>query len=114
LLVLVKAKLLWDDLAPRGMGIQMIQVELTPHLFTFFPVLRGKKIEMEATTVQEVVTQLEAMAPGLSFYLCDEGGALRPHVNIFIGQERIVDRRTLTDRISPGTRVLIMQALSGG
>lgn len=92
----------------------MVRVEITPHLFTFFPVLKGKKIEMEAATAREVVTELEGIAPGISFYLCDEGGALRPHVNIFIGQERIVDRKTLTDSITPGTRVLIMQALSGG
>jgi hypothetical protein len=92
----------------------MVQVELTPHLFVFFPNLKGKKIEMQADTASDVVQQLEGLAPGISFYLCDEGGALRPHVNFFIGEERIVDRNTLTDRLSDGARVLIMQSLSGG
>ncbi len=38
----------------------------------------------------------------------------RTHVNIFIGDERIVDRRALSDQVLPDSRVSILQALSGG
>ena len=41
-------------------------------------------------------------------------GALRKHVNIFIGDELIRDKRALSDAVSAETRVYIMQALSGG
>lgn len=92
----------------------MVRVELTPHLFTFFPHLKGMQLAFEVETAREVVAQLERVAPGIAFYLCDERGSLRPHVNLFIGQERVIDRRHLSDRIAPGTRVLVMQALSGG
>lgn len=92
----------------------MPRVELTRHLFQFFPQLKGKEIEVDATTAAEVVRALEAMAPGFSFYVCDERGALRTHVNMFIGEEVVADRKHLSDRVEPDGRVYIMQALSGG
>jgi hypothetical protein len=39
---------------------------------------------------------------------------LRQHVNVFVGPERIKDRGTLQDALQPDSRVLILQALSGG
>lgn len=92
----------------------MVKVELTKHLFTFFPDLAGKDLEVEASTVAEVVREMERIAPGFAFYVCDERGRLRRHVNIFVGDEAISDRGRLTDRVEPGSRVFIMQALSGG
>ena len=92
----------------------MARVELTRHLFSFFPHLQGKEIEVEATTVAEVVREVDKLAPGFAFYVCDELGRLRRHVNVFVGDESIADRRRLSDRVEPGSRVFIMQALSGG
>lgn len=92
----------------------MAKVELTKHLFQFFPQLAGKELVVEAKTVADVVRGLEAVAPGITFYLCDERGRLRQHVNVFIGEERIIDRRELSDRVEADSRVFIMQALSGG
>jgi molybdopterin synthase sulfur carrier subunit len=92
----------------------MAKVELTKHLFQFFPHLEGKELVVEAATVADVVRGLDAIAPGIAFYLCDERGRLRPHVNVFIGEEAVIDRRELSDRIEADSRVTIMQALSGG
>lgn len=92
----------------------MARVELTRHLYQFFPQLEGKAITVEAQTVAEVVRELERIAPGFSFYVCDELGRLRTHVNIFVEEERLADRHKLSDRVGPDSRVFIMQALSGG
>jgi hypothetical protein len=92
----------------------MPKVELTRHLYTFFPHLRGRELNVEGTTVAEVVRAIEAIAPGFAFYVCDERGRLRTHVNIFIEEERIVDRARLSDPVKPESRVFILQALSGG
>jgi hypothetical protein len=89
-------------------------VKLTPHLFSFFPALAGKRLDVPGETVADIVRGLEGMAPGFAFYVCDERGRLRQHVNIFVGEERITDRATLTDRVEPTARVFILQALSGG
>lgn len=92
----------------------MVQVELTRHLFTFFPQLQGIELSIEAATVAEVVQALELQAPGIAFYICDERGRLRQHVNIFIGMDMIRDRRGLSDKLAAGEKVTILQALSGG
>lgn len=92
----------------------MVQVELTPHLFRFFPHLERRPLRFEVKTVAEVIRAVEEIAPGFAFYVCDERGRLRQHVNVFIGEERVVDREHLSDALEPGARVFIMQALSGG
>jgi sulfur-carrier protein len=92
----------------------MARVELTRHLYRFFPHLEGKEIVVDATDIAGVIRGLERLAPGFAFYVCDELGRLRTHVNVFIEEERLVDRVRLSDRIQPGSRVFILQALSGG
>lgn len=92
----------------------MATVELTRHLHALFPQLAGQAISVDATTVAGVVQAMERLAPGFAFYVCDERGRLRTHVNVFIEDDRIHDRVRLSDRVEPGSRVFIMQALSGG
>lgn len=69
---------------------------------------------MEATTVAEVVSAIEALHPGLADYLIDERGALRKHVNIFVGDTLIRDRKQLSDVVADDAEVFVLQALSGG
>jgi hypothetical protein len=92
----------------------MAKVELTRHLHSFFPQLEGRSIEVEASTVAEIIAALERLAPGIAFYVCDERGRLRTHVNVFIGNERIRDRGHLSDPVTSGSTVYILQSLSGG
>lgn len=92
----------------------MAKIELTRHLYAFFPALEGKEIHVEASTIAEVVRAMEKIAPGFAFYVCDERGRLRTHVNVFVEDELIRDRARLSDRVRPDSRVFIMQALSGG
>ena len=92
----------------------MPRVDVTSHLYQFFPDLKGRELSVEGETVADVVRAMESIAPGFTFYVCDERGRVRQHVNIFVGNERIRDRATLTDPVGPESRVLILQALSGG
>lgn len=93
----------------------MPRVQFTRHLFRYFPALaQAGEVEVEAQTVAEVVGALNDRFPGLADYLVDERGALRKHVNIFIGGEFIRDRERLQDPVQPGSEVYVFQALSGG
>lgn len=92
----------------------MAAVVLTSHLYRFFPDLEGEDLVVEASTVAEVVAAIEARAPGFAFYICDERGRLRRHVNIFVGEDRVRDPWELSDPVDASSRVFIMQALSGG
>ncbi|MCA9514845.1 MAG: MoaD/ThiS family protein [Myxococcales bacterium] len=92
----------------------MVSIALTRHLFQFFPQLADREVAVEAATVAEAVRALDDLAPGIAFYICDERGRLRPHVNIFVGKEAVRDRMRLSDPVAPGDTLSILQALSGG
>ena len=70
--------------------------------------------ESDPELVSCLVRALDDLHPGLAAYLVDDQGALRKHVNIFVNDQLLDDRKGLADRVGPGDRVFIMQALSGG
>jgi sulfur-carrier protein len=90
----------------------MAVVKFTPNLKRFFPDLC--EVEVEGATVADVVAAVDDRWEGLADYIIDERGALRKHVNIFIGEDLINDKQGLSDLVGQKTRVYIMQALSGG
>jgi sulfur-carrier protein len=98
----------------------MAKIKFTSALKPFFPSLTD--LELEGSTVREIVTQVETRFPGISTYrfpgistyLMDETGSLRKHVNIFLQGDLIKDRERLSDSVKNSDEVLIFQALSGG
>ena len=90
----------------------MPYVKFTKNLERFFPGLADTSVE--AGTVADVVSAVDDRWPGLAAYIVDERGALRQHVNIFVGEDMITDRARLSDRVTADSRVFIFQALSGG
>lgn len=91
----------------------MSRVRFTSHLQKFFPTLK-QDIQIDGRTVAEIVAALDQRFPGLAAYIVDERGALRKHVNIFVGDELISDRLQLQDQVAGDQSIYIMQALSGG
>lgn len=90
----------------------MAKVNFTSALRRFFPGL--SEMQVGATTVADLVAEIEAVHPGIAAYIIDEHGALRKHVNIFLNGSLIKDKTGLSDVIADGDEVYIMQALSGG
>jgi hypothetical protein len=70
--------------------------------------------EIAGASVRELLDGYFARHPEARSYVLDEHGALRPHVVIFVGEERAADRTHLSDRVPDGAEVWVMQALSGG
>jgi molybdopterin synthase sulfur carrier subunit len=92
----------------------MPTVEMTQHLYRFFPQLENRKITVAAGSVAEVLKAINEIAPGFTDYILDEHGALRRHVNLSINDAIVIDRKTLSDRVQDDATVYIFQALSGG
>ncbi len=90
----------------------MAIVRFTPALRRFFPDLEERRTE--ATTVAELMKEIDHIFPGIAAYIVDDQGAVRKHVNIFIGEDMIEDRLKLSDRLEANDVVFIIQALSGG
>ena len=53
-------------------------------------------------------------APELAHYVFDDQRAVRKHVAVFVNQQMVRDRTHLDQCLSPGDRVLVIQALTGG
>jgi sulfur-carrier protein len=90
----------------------MAHVTFTRHLLRFFPALAEG--DVPGATVREIIDELDKRYPGLAGYIVDETGRLRRHVNVFVREEPICDRDTLSDRVSPDDKLFILQSLSGG
>ena len=92
----------------------MPTVEMTQHLYRFFPQLENRSITVPAGSVAEVLGAINEIAPGFTDYVLDERGALRRHVNLSINDNLVIDRKTLSDRVPDDGTIYIFQALSGG
>lgn len=90
----------------------MVEVNFATALSRFYPSLKSEKIE--AKTVHELVAKLDDLYDNLSQYIVDDAGQLRKHVNIFVNNEMISDRKSLSDALTDSDKVYFMQALSGG
>jgi molybdopterin converting factor small subunit len=69
---------------------------------------------MDATSVRAVLGELEGQFPSLYQGICDETGAVRRHVNLFVNAANIRDREGLDTELSPGDEVSVLPAVSGG
>ena len=92
----------------------MPTVEMTHHLYRFFPVLENRKITVPAGSVGDILRAVDEIAPGFTDYILDEHGALRRHVNVCVNDTIVIDRKTLSDHVPDKGVVYIFQALSGG
>ena len=86
-----------------------VRVRLPRALINLFPKAEPL-VEISATTVGEVIDGLETRWPGMRARLCDERPAIRRHINVFVEGRHA----SLETRLSPGTEVTILTAISGG
>jgi molybdopterin synthase sulfur carrier subunit len=75
----------------------------------------GKEtIDVQAKTVDEALTALEAAHPGIKARLCDETGKLRRFVNVFVGEEDIRFLDGQQTAVKDGELIDIVPAIAGG
>jgi len=87
----------------------MADVHLPPTLPPLFPGL-PRQLQVEASSVDAAIEQLDDRWPGLRDRLCEPGPVLRPHINVFVDRERAA----LDTTIGAGSRVDVIAAISGG
>lgn len=74
----------------------------------------ASEFALEAASVRAVLGEIERRHPKLYASVCNETGAVRSHVNLFVNAHNIRDRRGLETPLAPGDVVTILQAVSGG
>jgi molybdopterin converting factor small subunit len=69
---------------------------------------------LSAPDVRSMLATLEREYPRLYPNICDETGAVRRHLNIFVNTASIRDGQGLDTVLAPGDVVTILTAVSGG
>lgn len=71
-------------------------------------------IEVPGETVREVLDAVFSREGQIKSYVLDDQNALRKHMTILVDGLRISDRTHLSDPVTPGSEIYVLQALSGG
>lgn len=71
-------------------------------------------VDVSAATVGEALEALWRLHPGVRDRVVTETGSLRPHVNVFVGEDNIRDTGGFATPVSGGNEVFIVPAVSGG
>ncbi len=72
------------------------------------------ELSLSAPTVRAALEQLERSHPALYGSVCDETGAVRRHVNLFVNNSFLGKPDGLDTALEPGDVLTIMPAVSGG
>lgn len=78
-------------------GANRLQVEVSP-----------------PATLRDVVEAVTAANPAIGRRVRDETGAVRPHVNLFVGSDNASDVAGLDTPVPDGAQVSVLAAVSGG
>jgi molybdopterin synthase sulfur carrier subunit len=74
----------------------------------------AEAVQAEGATVAAIVADLDKRHPGIRDRICDESGAVRRFVNIFVNGEDIRFLQNLDTAVKAGDEVSVVPAIAGG
>ena len=74
----------------------------------------ARELPSSASSVRDALQALASNHPTLYRNVCDETGAVRRHINIFVNTSHMRDREGLDTVLVPGDELIILPAVSGG
>jgi molybdopterin synthase sulfur carrier subunit len=77
-----------------------------PPLFPGLP----RHLQLDVDTVADAIAELDRQWPGMRDRLVQQGPAIRPHIHVYVDQERA----GLDTELGAGSRVDVIAAISGG
>ena len=69
-----------------------------------------RELELDGSTVGEVLQALEREHPGVKGWILDERGSIREHINVFVNKDYGREDTAVGDQ----DRVHVLPAISGG
>ena len=73
-----------------------------------------EEVSIEAGNVRDLINSLESAYPGIQERICDDKGAVRRFVNIFVADEDIRFLENLDTAVKDADEVSIVPAIAGG
>jgi sulfur-carrier protein len=89
----------------------VVTVHLPRSLVTLFADPPPRRVEIDASTLGDMIAALDQRWPGMHERLCDPGPRLREHINVFVDGER---ERDLGAALAAGVTVHVIPAVAGG
>jgi len=74
----------------------------------------AEAVQAEGATIAALVADLDKRHPGIRDRICDESGAVRRFVNIFVNGEDIRFLQNLDTAVKAGDEVSVVPAIAGG
>jgi molybdopterin synthase sulfur carrier subunit len=74
----------------------------------------SRELPVEAATVRAALDALERSHPALHRSICDETGAVRRHVNLFVNRSHVRELQGLDTPLRAGDVLFVLPAVSGG
>ena len=71
-------------------------------------------VTVAGANISEVLTDLTTQYPTIKPHLFNEGGELRPFVNLFIGENNIKDLQGVDTPISENDKLVLIPSIAGG
>jgi adenylyltransferase/sulfurtransferase len=79
------------------------------------PYTGGKsEVAVGGSNVGDALNDLTSQFPSIKPHLFNEGGELRPFVNLFIGESNIKDLQGVDTPIKDGDRLMLIPSIAGG
>ena len=72
------------------------------------------EVNISGSNISDALTDLTTQYPTIRPHLFNEGGELRPFVNLFIGENNIKDLQGVDTPIKDGDRLVLIPSIAGG
>lgn len=74
----------------------------------------ASQLSVMASSVRAALEELQQQHPAIYRGVCDETGAIRRHIHLFVNNDFLHEREGLDTALEPGDLLTIMPAVSGG
>jgi sulfur-carrier protein len=91
-----------------------VTVRIPSYLSAFAGGRNSLDVGGSPATVADALAALWQLHPALRDRILDEQGAVRQHINIFVGEEAIRFADGLSTKVPESAEILIVPAVSGG
>ena len=72
------------------------------------------EVTVSGPKISEALDDLTAQYPAIKPHLFNEGGELRPFVNLFVGENNIKDLQGVDTPIKDGDKIMLIPSIAGG
>ena len=72
------------------------------------------EVTVNGSNISDALADLTTQYPALKPHLFNEGGDLRPFVNLFVGENNIKDLQGVATPIKDGEKIMLIPSIAGG